>query len=99
MPETIPDGYVEAAEAAIEHAQTVRAVHRRKTGKGAPQREADLRLALKRIKDAMAPLRSMIGKFPYGPQTDRAEANRERIYDLSRSLQVERRKLWKMQQR
>ena len=44
----------------------------------------------------MKPLRSEIGRFPYGPQTDEAEANRERIRQASDALQRERRKLWKM---
>ena len=51
------------------------------------------------LKRAMRPLRSEIGRFPYGPQTDEAEANREEIREASTAIQRERRKLWKMRGR
>ena len=97
MPETRPISELTAAKQAVEHARKVRAVHRRRSNRGAPQREQDISLALERIQRAMQPLRSMIGRFPYGPQTDEAEANRQLVRDASQELQRERRKLWKMQ--
>lgn len=84
------------AELAIKNAQEVRAFHRRRTERGNRQREHDLILAIKRVKSAMRPLRSEIGKFPYGPQTDQAAVNRQLIREASKALQRERRKLWKM---
>ena len=45
----------------------------------------------------MKPIRSEIARFPYGPQTDTAEANREKLRNLSKQIQGERRRLWKMQ--
>lgn len=96
MPESLPKGIIEGAEAAAAYAQQVRAFHRRRTKVNSTQRSEDIERALKRIRDAMDPLRSEIGRFPYGPQTDIAEANREAIRQASAALQRERRKLWKM---
>lgn len=99
VPEKLPDGAVEAAEAAVEFAQSVRRVHARRTDKGSPNREDDIANALARLKAAMDPLKREIARFPYGPQTDQAEQNRQRIRTASQAIQRERRKLWKMQQR
>lgn len=96
MPETRPDKLLEDAEAAVSYAQTVRSFHRRRTEKASPQRKTDIEVALSRLKRAMKPLKSEIGKFPYGPQTDTAETNRQAIRDASDAIQRERRKLWKM---
>ena len=85
------------AEAAIKNAQRVRATHRRRTGVGSAAREDDLAIGLERLAQAMKPIRSEIARFPYGPQTDTAEANREKLRGLSKSIQGERRRLWKMQ--
>lgn len=84
------------AEAAVAHAQQVRSFHRRQTARGSTQRTEDIKLALERIRDAMQPIRSEIGRFPYGPQTTVAEEERARIRAASLALQAERRKLWKM---
>lgn len=73
--------------------------HAKRTGKDSPQRKADIELALERLKEAMKPLKSEIGKFPYGPQTDQAEANRQIIRDASAAIQAQRRKLWKLNKR
>lgn len=86
------------AELAVTNAQEVRAFHRKRSGRSDRQRIHDLTLALKRVKAAMSPLRSEIGKFPYGPQTDVAAQNRQAIREASAALQRERRKLWKMVQ-
>jgi uncharacterized membrane protein len=96
MPSELPTDAIAAAEAAVVLAQRVRAYHRRRKSRTPKQRNADIEEALTRLKAAMKPLRSEIGRFPYGPQTDEAEANRERIREASDALQRERRKLWKM---
>lgn len=96
MPALLPKENLQAADAAIAFAQQVRRYHRRRTSKGSKQRTDDIAAALERLKVAMAPLRSEIGRFPYGPQTDVAEENRDKIKAKSRELQSERRKLWKM---
>lgn len=96
MPSELPTDAIESADAAVAFAQQVRRFHRRRTNRSAQQRADDIALALQRLKEAMAPLRSEIGRFPYGPQTDAAEANREAIREASAAIQRERRKLWKM---
>lgn len=99
MPAVLPTEAIQAAEAAVANAQRVRQFHRRRTEKNSPQRAEDIEIALTRLRDTMKPLKSAIGRFPYGPQTDLAEANRQKIRDVSRAIQVERRKLWKMRSR
>lgn len=96
MPSELPQDTIEAADAAVIFAQQVRRMWRRRSDKTSPQRKSDIELALTRLKEAMEPLRSEIGRFPYGPQTDAAEANREAIREASARIQSERRKLWKM---
>jgi hypothetical protein len=96
MPAELPQTDMENAEAAVENARRVRAYHRRRTEKRSPQRRDDIMVARARLKEAMRPLKSAIGKFPYGPQTTTAEENRETIRQMSAAIQVERRKLWKM---
>ena len=96
MPRELPKDAIERANAAVAFAQQVRRFHRRRSNRNAQQREADIALALDRLKEAMKPIRSEIGRFPYGPQTDAAERNRDKIRAASESLQKERRKLWKM---
>ena len=96
MPTELPNDAIESAEAAVAFAQQVRRFHRRRTNRLSSQRERDIELALERLKEAMLPIRSEIGRFPYGPQTDLAERNREKIRDASKQIQSERRKLWKM---
>jgi hypothetical protein len=85
-----------AAAQAVQHAQRVRIAHRRRTPKGSPQREQDIKLALERLHDAMRPLRSFIGRAPFvnSPKTEVDEA-----LHASQAIQKERRKLWKMQRR
>lgn len=98
MPAILPEAAMKEADLAVANAQEVRALHRRRTERTDRQRQHDLTLALRRVKAAMGPLRSEIGKFPYGPQTDIAEENRVKIREASAALQRERRKLWKMLQ-
>jgi hypothetical protein len=96
MPTELPKDAIETAEAAVAFAQQTRRFHRRRTERGSKQRCADIELALVRLKEAMRPLKSEIGRFPYGPQTTVAEGNREKIRVASAAIQGERRKLWKM---
>lgn len=96
MPAELPTQAIETAVAACQYAQQVRRYHRRRTNRTSSQRETEIEIALTRLKEAMAPLRSHIGKFPYGPQTTAAEENRQLIRDASTAIQAERRKLWKM---
>jgi hypothetical protein len=88
---------METARAAVRNAVNVRNHHKRRSAKGDQQREEDIAVALDRLKDAMKPLRSAIGKFPGEPQTAAAEAGRQEIRDLSKAIQGQRRRLWKMQ--
>jgi hypothetical protein len=97
MPAHLDPKVTHDAEAAIENAKRVRAAHARRSRRGSPRREQDINIALDRLKTAMKPLRSEIGRFPYGPDTEKAEQNRKIITDLSGDIQKERRKLWKMQ--
>jgi hypothetical protein len=97
MPLNLPTQALREAETAISHAQRVRQRHARNTEKGSAQREADIKIALDKLRKAMRPLRSEIGRFAYGPQTETAEDNRAKIRAVSAMLQAERRKLWKMQ--
>lgn|SRR4051812_13430409 len=99
MPSELPRDAIDSADAACAFAQQVRKFHRRRTAKNSERRESDIKSAIERVREAMAPLRSEIGRFPYGPQTSIAEGNRQRIRDASDALQRERRKLWKMQKR
>jgi hypothetical protein len=96
MPEKLPEDDLNLALAAVEHAQSVRKLHRRRTDKGNKQRNQDIGIALERLQSSMRPLRREIGRFPYGPQTDTAERNRDAIRAASKAVQSERRKLWKM---
>jgi hypothetical protein len=96
MPTQIDPDALAEAEAAVRHAQMVRNQHRRRTERGSPTREADIALALDRLKAAMRPLRSEIGRFKYGSAGD---DSREAIRGASLAIQKERRKLWKMRSR
>lgn len=99
MPYEPPPNLIERAQAAIDYAQSVRRVHRRRTPKGNEQREADIRVAMDRLREAIKPIRVEIGRFPYGPKGPESEAERARVREASKEIQSERRKLWKMRQR
>lgn len=96
MPKDLPEREIESANAAVAYAQQVRKFHRRRSARNAAQRVHDVELALKRLKTAMTPLKSEMGRFPYGPQTIQAEANREVIRVAAADIKRERIKLWKM---
>lgn len=91
MQRTVED-MVTGAEKAVGHARAVRKHHARRTKRGSPQREADIRLALQGIADAMRPIRRKLGMLPY----ERTAINVEGLRVASQALQTERRKLWKM---
>src|ERR1044072_2687253 len=93
------DEALREARLAVEAAREVRAHHRKRTERGNQQREDDLRLALERVKNAMKPLRSEIGRFSREAKTAAVLDRQEKIRAASASLQRERRKLWKMQER
>lgn len=88
---------MEAARAAVRNAINVRNHHRRRTPRGDAQREADLAVALDRLREAMSPLRSAIGQFPFEPQTEAVLVRQAEIRELSTAIQAQRRRLWKMQ--
>lgn len=96
MPSELPTRDIDAAMAAVAFARQVRSYHARRTGRNTAQRKSDIETALERLRAAMVPLRSEIGRFPYGPQTTTAERNRDVIREASAAIQEERRKLWKM---
>jgi type VI protein secretion system component VasF len=96
MPHKLPEKELDRAERAIQNAVRVREFHRRRSERTSKQRVHDVETALKRIREAMTPLRSIRGRFPYGPQTTAAEENREQIIAVMEQLKRERMKLWKM---
>lgn len=90
------DGFLTEADLAVQAAQEVRAFHRKRSARDDQQRQDDLTLALDRVKMAMKPLRSEIGRFPKQPPSATILARQSRIREASLALQRERRKLWKM---
>jgi len=97
MPAQLPTEAVDEAHASVAFAQLVRKRHARRSATVSEQRARDIDLALERLRLAMRPLKSAIGGFMYGPQTQVAEENRQTIREASHAIQRERRKLWKMQ--
>lgn len=97
MPTELPKGAIDAADAAVAFAAQVRRYHRRRTDPRSEQRAQDIARAQERLHEAMKPLKSEIGRFVHGPQTQAAEKNRQAIRDASIAIQKERRKLWKLQ--
>lgn len=90
---------VSAASAAVDHAQDVRAAHRKRTPRGSYQREADIQLALSRLRRAMAPIRATRAKLAGGTLSGIPLGDKEALTAASEAIQRERRKLWKMQKR
>jgi hypothetical protein len=95
VPHQLPTEALKEAHAAVVFARQMRRYYARQD-RDPERRAADLKKAMDRVREAMRPIRGEIGRFPYGPQTTRAEANREEIRKASEALQRERRKLWKM---
>lgn len=86
---------VENAEAAIKHAQDIRAYHRKRSKPGDKQRDVDIKHALTKVRSAMRPIRSALGRAPYDISADAGE-RRVALRAISARLQTERRKLWKL---
>lgn len=84
---------------AAEGGREVRAHHRKRTMRGDQQREEDIRMALERIRAAMKPLRSALGKFPWQSPSSSIKEKQQKVLEASVALQRERRKLWKMRDR
>lgn len=95
------DTHLANAGAAADYAKDVRTAHRRRTSRSSPQRQADIQVALDRLRDAMKPLRRTLAQVTYKrrnlshTQIEMLAA----VSDASMELQRERRKLWKMKQR
>lgn len=100
------------AELAVNHAQAVREAHRKRSARENRDRQADITIALTRLKRAMRPIRSELARIPYqlndaDPARGAMRAlvygeligQRAALLDASDQLQRERRKLWKMQSR
>lgn len=83
------------AAKAVEAAQKVRRRHARRPTKQ-EKRAADIEAALERLRKAMTPIRSEIGRYAYVQVNDESEAVRDLVREASSALQAERRKLWKM---
>lgn len=100
---------VQAADAAVDHAQDTRSAHAKRSARGSRQREDDLSMAQTRLKRLMAPVRSELARLPSElkrmQSTNQMEhfgssvGQQAKLRDLSQAIQRERRKLWKMQQR
>lgn len=96
-----------AADAAVSHAQDVRKTYAKRTGRGDGQRQSDIQYALTRLKRVMVPIRAELARLPYqlrqaAPASETATKltqHRVILAGASDSLQRERRKLWKMQER
>lgn len=102
---------VQAADAAVDHAQDTRVAHAKRSARGSRQREDDLSMAQTRLKRLMAPVRSELARMPSelkrmnkGGSAEVGERSiklqqQTTLRSLSQAIQRERRKLWKMQQR
>jgi hypothetical protein len=84
------------AYAAVIAAQEVRAFHRKRTRPGEKHRTLDVQNALKRLKLAMTPIRSALGRAPYDEINKASRLRHAQLRRVSKSIQVERRKLWKL---
>lgn len=85
------------ARAAVRHAQDTRNLHARRSKKGTPQREEDLKQARERIRLAMVPLKTFLGRAPFVRLTQEENELWQRATAASKALQRERMKVWKMQ--
>jgi hypothetical protein len=90
------DDELVVAEAAVRHAQMVRRFHARKSPRGSAQRQADLQEARERLRTAMKPLRSYLGRAAYKNATNYNADLHDRVRETSAAMQKERRKLHKM---
>lgn len=86
---------LKTAESAVAIAQQTRKKYARRAA-NSEKRTADIQSALDGLRDAMAPIRSEIGKYAYFQVNDESEDVRDMVRSASASIQAERRKLWKM---
>lgn len=95
------DNRIEAAlkeaHAACRHAQDIRGFYARRSERDSKQRQDDLHAARERVRLAMTPLRSYLGKSAKLTQSRTNIDLANRVREASKALQTERRKLWKMQ--
>jgi hypothetical protein len=96
MPKKPNPDILAEADAAVKHAIRVRRSHARRTERGSKQRIRDVTMAIQRLHEAMKPLRSEIGRFAHGPQTEERRKTHERYRAASDDIQAQRRRLWKM---
>lgn len=87
------------ALAAVRHAEDTRNLHAKRSRKGSPQREEDLRYARERLRLAMIPIRGYLGRAPFVRLTEYEVELWDRATQASEAIQGQRRRLWKMQQR
>lgn len=87
---------IERAEVAIKNAQDVRGYHRKRTRIGHAQRNTDISHAMTKIRFAMLSIRSALGRVPYRAINETSRREAAELADVSRRLQIERRKLWKL---
>lgn len=94
-PKLTPAEMVHAGQVAVDYAISVRTYHAKRTRRGSQQREEDIKIALDRLRSAMKPIRSEIASWPFRAVVK----ERESVESMSKSIQRERRKLWKMRAR
>jgi hypothetical protein len=90
--ETSIDSMLDEAARAVQYARGIRDHHAKRNKRGSRQREIDIQLGLERLAAAMKPVRRSIARLPY----EKAQFDVDELRAASQSLQVERRKLWKM---
>lgn len=96
MPKKPDPDILAEADAAVKHAIRVRKTHARRTERKSKQRTRDIVMAIQRLHEAMRPLRSEIGRFSHGSQTEERRKTHERYREASAAIQGQRRRLWKM---
>lgn len=94
------------ADLVVSQAQDVRAAHRKRSARENKERQQDIAVALRRLREAMRPIRSELARIPYAlPDLEgklgHADlvAQQSALLDASDRIQRERRKLWKMKSR
>lgn len=90
----------------VSQAQDVRAAHRKRSARENRERQQDIAVALRRLREAMRPIRSELARIPYvlpdlegKPGGDLLKAQQHHLRAASDDIQRERRKLWKMKSR
>lgn len=86
-----------SAESAIKLAQDVRIHHRKRTRPSHQQRRTDVRYARTKLTGAMKPIRAGLGRIPYEQPSEGFRERQSELRVMSKRIQVERRKLWKLQ--